>query len=175
MLWPQGQIAKLPMHSAPSVPYPVGRSAFWGLVLGTIWCSGALLVGAWCYVCDSVSARHWLTLAMLVLCGVLALAGWWKSPAGILSWDGQQWCWSAGQGAQEAARSGTLVVALDLQRRMLLRLQPERGAPLWLCAEQALAPARWQALRRAVYSRASTVGLTRPGPAPDSSLHDRHF
>lgn len=164
------------MHSAPSVQYPVGRSAFWGLVLAAIWGSGALLVGAWCSVSDSVGARHWFTGATLLLCGVLALAGWLRSPVGILGWDGQQWSWTVRQGAQEVVYSGSVVVALDLQRRILLRLQPDQGTPVWLCAEQSLAPVRWLDLRRAVYSRASTgAGPPRPGPAPDSSLHDRHF
>ena len=48
----------------------------------------------------------------------------------------------------------------------------------WLTAEQATLPARWQDLRRAVYSRAS-IGApmaTPPGPepAPSHPLHDRH-
>ena len=73
---------------------------------------------------------------------------------------------------------GGVAVALDLQQHMLLVLRTGRGLPLWLTVEQVTLPARWQDLRRAVYSRASTAApmATPPGPepAPSHSLHDRH-
>lgn len=46
------------------------------------------------------------------------------------------------------------MVALDLQGCVLLRWRAGRGAVGWLWLDRASAPARWDDLRRAVYSRA---------------------
>ena len=166
------------MHSAPSVHYPVGRSAFWGLVLCAIWASGALLVSVWCYTNGSIGWRQWLGLFALVGAGGVAAAGWWRTPVGTLGWDGQQWLWTAHHHGAARYEPGGVAVALDLQQHMLLVLRTGRGLPLWLTVEQVTLPARWQDLRRAVYSRASTAApmATPPGPepAPSHSLHDRH-
>jgi hypothetical protein len=45
---------------------------------------------------------------------------------------------------------------LDLQSRMLLRWRGEGGPARWLWLERASDASHWDALRRAVYSRAST-------------------
>jgi hypothetical protein len=85
---------------------------------------------------------------------VLALAGWRRSPRGTLAWDGG-WHWQPGPG-QGAGAGGAVEVALDLQSRLLLRFRPAQGAGCWLWLERAMAPLHWDALRRAVYSPAST-------------------
>jgi hypothetical protein len=85
-------------------------------------------------------------------CATLAATAWRRSPAGVLRWDGQGWTWEEGG----LVAAGHPEIALDLQNRMLLRWQPEGGRVRWLWLEGAHAPAHWEALRRAVYSRAST-------------------
>jgi toxin CptA len=48
---------------------------------------------------------------------------------------------------------------LDLQRLLLLRWHGAAGGVQWLWAERARHPDRWDALRRAVYSRATPDAL----------------
>lgn len=165
------------MHYAPSVHYPVGRSAFWGALLGAFWLLGALLVGTWCYTSGSFEGRHMLGVAAVLVAGIPAGVAWWMSPTGTLVWDGQHWLWVHHQKAQDVQITGVLGVALDLQQHMLLRLQADRGAAVWLCAERSAFPARWLDLRRAVYSRASTdaptAGISRQERVRTPSAHDR--
>lgn len=158
------------MHSAPSVEYPAGRSAFQGRfeqVLALAWVAmqltwwqslrGAALPGAW-----------WFS-------GLLGLGLWgfarWRSRqpvAGRLCWEparapagaqaaplpGQaglpgRWIWRS-----EAYRHGTelagLYWALDLQGLVLLRLNNAAGLGWWVWLERDSAPADWQALRVAL-------------------------
>ena len=119
-----------------------------------------------------------LGFAAVILAGMLAAWGWWRTPVGTLGWDGQQWLWTSRHGTPLRYEPGVVAVALDLQHHMLLVLRTTRGPSLWLTAEQVAWPARWHDLRRAVYSRASTAAPlalpTGPAPAPPSSLHDRH-
>jgi hypothetical protein len=81
-------------------------------------------------------------------CGGRAALAWLRAPAGILAWDGREWTWEG------APLDGPPAAALDLQAWLLLRLH---GHPRWLWLERAAKPQRWDALRRAVYSPASTA------------------
>jgi hypothetical protein len=56
-------------------------------------------------------------------------------------------------------------VHLDLQRHFMLRLRGTDGTGSWLWAEAATDPARWHALRCAVYSRAMTDAQSDAGAA----------
>ncbi|MBI2770071.1 MAG: hypothetical protein HYX47_10640 [Burkholderiales bacterium] len=146
------------MHSAPSVTYPVGRSRFMGLLAAGLWLGGAVAAGWWWAQSDAAGWRHGIALAVLAAAGAHAALAWWRSPQGDLAWDGSGWAWDG------AGAAGSLHVALDLQRHMLVRWNgPGRSGWLWL--ERARSPARWQDLRRAVYSRARPDAL--PGaPQP---------
>lgn len=130
----------------------------------------ALFVGLWCYVFDIFGWRLWLSLGVLGLAVAAAAWGWWRSPCGFLSWDGQLWCWTST--APRQARNGQLLPCLDFQRHLLLRLRLEAGPVLWLWAEQHSNPARWADLRRAVYARSvpssALLALAEPrlSPAP---------
>lgn len=139
------------MHSAPSVSYPVGRSTFAVRAALALAAAGLAVIALW-----SVQApfgwRQLAALAAVLACAVLAGDAWRRSPAGVLRWDGREWTWEEGG----RVAGGQPAIALDLQSRLLLRWRPEQGGARWLWAEREAAPSHWDALRRAVYSRAST-------------------
>ncbi|MFI4926533.1 MAG: hypothetical protein ACHP7E_02445 [Burkholderiales bacterium] len=138
------------MHAPPSVTYPVGRSAFAA-------CAAAMLVAAGlaAAVAFSIhSAAGWRQLAAyaaVVASAALGWRAWLGSPVGLLRWDGSGWSWDEGG----TSVAGSPEIALDLQSRLLLRWRGERGLR-WLWLERASDVSHWDALRRAVYSRAST-------------------
>src|SRR5262245_42496411 len=138
------------MHAAPSVNYPVGRSAFALALAAGFTALGLLVAVAWLRSADA-GWRQALAFGAVAACGAAAASAWWRSPAGLLRWDGVDWSWEEGG----EMRSGHPGIALDLQNRMLLRWQPETGRVRWLWLERARDSAHWDALRRAVYSRAA--------------------
>ena len=140
------------MHAAPSVSYPVGRSAFALALVVLLTALGLAVAVAWTLQSDHAGWRQALAFAAVAACGAAAVLAWWRSPTGVLRWDGAAWWWEEGG----EGRSGRPEIALDLQNRLLLRWQPEAGRVRWLWAERARDFAHWDALRRAVYSRAST-------------------
>jgi toxin CptA len=140
------------MHSAPSVSYPVGRSAFAGRLLAGLAALGLAAAAAWTVQSSSFGWRAALAWVLALACAGFALRAWWRSPVGVLHWDGNAWHWQDDAGLAP----GRLECALDLQARMLLRWQGETGAVRWPWVERKAAPSHWDALRRAVYSRAST-------------------
>ena len=155
------------MHSAPSVIYPVGRSRFAGAMLGAIWLLASAAILAWTSFTPVPGWRQLLAACLLAACGLAALGGWLRSPAGTLAWDGGGWRWAdraLERGAADDGQAGRPELALDLQARMLLRWVPTQGRTLWLWTERDAAPSHWDALRRAVYSRANTTAASHGGP-----------
>jgi toxin CptA len=146
------------MHSAPTVSFPVGRSRDAGRLLLGLWAMGAASAGLAIFQLDAMGARAAL-LALSVLC--TGGACWWlgqRTAPGDLRFDGQHWSLS---GQRRALPAGRAQVGLDLQFLMLVLLVAPEGPGQWLWLERRANPARWPALRRAVYSRApatSTVG-----------------
>ena len=147
------------MHGAPSVSYPVGRSALAGALLLAVWALGLLACLAFAWQGASPLRIAAATGACLA-CGAWAGAWWWRQPAGLLAWDSAAWSWSEGD---PEVRTGDLVLLLDLQSLLLLRWRAP-GRTRWLWAERSRLPARWDALRRAVYSRASPEAPSRVEP-----------
>jgi toxin CptA len=139
------------MHAAPSVTYPVGRSAFAGALWGALATLGLAAALTWSWQAEAFGWRHGLAFATVLASASLGLAAWLRSPVGDLRWDGRGWSWR--QGA--AAESGQAELALDLQQRLLVHWRAESGRARWLWVEQESASADWDALRRAVYSRAN--------------------
>jgi hypothetical protein len=139
------------MHSAPSVSYPVGRSAFAGGVSAGLVLLGLLVAAGWTLQ-SGLGWRQGTAFATVLACAGLACHGWLRSPRGVLRWDGLAWSWEEGT----TVRPGTPELALDLQSRLLLRWRPDGGSPQWFWLARKAAPSHWDALRRAVYSRAST-------------------
>jgi hypothetical protein len=147
------------MHNAPSVSYPAGRCASAGAAIAVIWSAGAAGIVLWSMQARVAPAALAAACLMLLAGGALAWRAWLRSPVGTLSWDGQGWSWVADTGAQ----AGTPELALDGQRVLLLRWQGA-GRAQWLWLERSALPARWDDLRRAVYSRARPEAL--PGAQP---------
>jgi hypothetical protein len=148
------------MRHAPSVMYPVGRSAFWGALL--------LLVGLWLALVLAL-ARDGLAWWQCLGLG-LAVALWWlmaardarHQPQGWLQFsasplphepDDAGWAWLREPGG-DAVPLQRLRMVLDLQQRLLLQASGGEGAPRWIWLEAARAPADWLALRRAVQASA---------------------
>ncbi|RYZ04637.1 MAG: hypothetical protein EOO24_12875 [Comamonadaceae bacterium] len=143
------------MHAAPSVGYPVGRSRVALGLLALAWLAGLAAATAWTVQAQAPGWRQALAFGVVAAGGVQALAAWLRSPVGVLAWTGDAWRWEpSARGA--APESGRPVIALDLQSRLLLRWRADGGPVRWLSVERGAAPAHWDALRRAVYSRANT-------------------
>lgn len=140
------------MHTqhAPAVAYPFQRSGRYGLVLLGVWLASSLVMcGAW-LAAPHRNGNAALGAATLLLAGLAAYAGWRRSPAGQLLWDGQLWSLQSAATSQDTALSSP-TVALDLQWAMLLHLQDQSKKSHWLWVERTNSPARWLDLRRAVY------------------------
>lgn len=124
---------------------------------------GALVAGLWSAQAVPLGWRQALALLVLILTGLAGGWAWWRAPPGELRWGEGGWSWIGPAGV----RDGRLAHGLDLQTVLLLRWQDEgaRGrSARWFWLERARCPDRWQALRRAVYSRARRQAL------PDAGL-----
>ena len=139
------------MHAAPSVNYPVGRSAFAGWGYALLGLAGLAAASMWTVQSGVFGWRQALAFLAVMACGSLAVRSWLASPVGILGWNGVGW--QLQQGLE--VTTGRPEIILDLQARMLLRWTPEPGSAAWFWVEAESDASHWDALRRAVYSRAS--------------------
>jgi toxin CptA len=150
------------MHNAPSVSYPAGRSRFAAVLLLAVWLLGCAAAGLW-RLQSQDGRRPALMAVALAAAGVLAAWRWWRTAPGTLQWDGEAWSWSVRAGA-----TGSVEVALDLQRSLLV-LWRGAGASHWIWLDRTACAERWDELRRAVYSRArpsALPGAQRPAAKP---------
>jgi toxin CptA len=153
------------MHQAPSVAYPVGRSAFAARAYALTALLGLAAAVAWAWQAQAFGWRQAMALAAVLATGGFALHAWRQSAGGVLRWDGTGW--SREEGA--AAETGSPELTLDLQAVMLLRWRADDGGARWLWVERASDVSHWDALRRAVYSRASAPIPTLPESGKDRS------
>ena len=142
------------MRNAPSVLIPVGRSRFGACALALAWGVGLALWGAWWMQVPDPSAWAGLSRAQLAMAGLLGVCGAWawhsqrRAARGLLDWNGETWCWTTAQGACEAR----VAVTCDLQRWLLVRLEPADGSGVqWLWLAPAAGEPHWRAARRALY------------------------
>jgi toxin CptA len=152
------------MHAAPSVNYPVGRSAFAGWAAALAALAGLLAAGAWAWQSPVVGWRHAVAFLAVLACALVALRGWRLSAHGTLRWDGAGWQWEEGT----RVTCGQPEIALDLQVRALLRWTGDEGGVRWFWVERKSDASHWDALRRAVYSRASAPIPTFPETGKES-------
>jgi hypothetical protein len=153
------------MHDAPPVSHPAGRCRLAAVLGAACWAAGLLAVGAWTWLADAPNWRHALGLLAVAATGLAAWAGWRRSPRGLLAWDGAGcWTWAeAGVAGPQGPQPGRIERLLDLQSHLLLRWQAEGStAARWLWLQQGGVPADWAALRRAVYSRATSAAPQAP-------------
>jgi hypothetical protein len=136
------------MHNAPAVSFPVGRSRFQVQILAALAFLGFLAAVVWTAKAQAPDWRQWLMLSGAALTGLGAFWQWHHAPTGQVAWSGSSWHWAESSDAVEAR----VVVVIDLQRAMLLILGVGGNArKVWLWVERDASPARWLALRRAVY------------------------
>ncbi len=159
------------MHNAPSVVYPLGRSRFQGRVLVALWFAGLAVTLLWAVSAPRLDWRLGVAVLALLTAAAAAWSGWRHAPSGQVRWDGQVWHWES-----PGYRSGTPVLALsvvlDFQRVLLLRLENQDHATLWLWAHRAAMPERWMDLRRAVYSRRKASPAAAPPDGPGAIPFD---
>lgn len=148
-------------HNAPPVVYPLGRSRFLGGLLLVLWLAGLLVLLLWFYVTRQLDWRMVLALATVLGAGMAARTGWNNAPAGQLAWNGEVWRWESSS-YQTGIAEYELVVIADFQHRLLLRLENQAHAWLWLWVERKALPERWLDLRRAVYSPYKSSATSRP-------------
>lgn len=113
------------------------------------------IAAATAYTARSAASGAWLVLAAagLIWMGAAARSGrrqatGWLRFGGACG-TGSRWRWSMNE-SDEGAALESVEAALDLQSRMLLRLQGPASVPAWVWVERARAPADWLALRRAI-------------------------
>jgi toxin CptA len=153
------------MHGAPSVSYPVGRSSMAGCVLAAVWLAAAAAALAW----SSSGASAWKLLlagGLTLVLGTLAARSWWRGQEGTLAWDGAGWTWATA--ASPLGKEGSLSVALDLQRLLLVRWVSPHGRR-WFWLQRQASRDQWVALRRAVYSRADADAPSGAESPPSST------
>ena len=156
------------MHAAPSVRYPVGRSRAAGVFLAAAWSAGALATCWWTWQAATPGWRQAAAALLVLAVGAFGLAAWLRSPRGALAWDGAAWTLAL-EGGETAP--GRIEPGADLQGLLLLRWRPLCRGGTWLWLERRQAPQAWDALRRAVYSRARTEAPqgARGAPTPPES------
>jgi hypothetical protein len=131
------------MHAPPPVRVTVAADRPWIAACGGV---AALAAG---------NFAAWLAPTLLValpaaLAGGLG-AGWlaWRRRApGALQWDGQSWLW---QVDGDEPVTGSVAVAIDLDRWMLLAFVPTDGARHWLALSRREVASPWSTLRAALY------------------------
>lgn len=151
------------MRNAPSVLIPVGRSHLGRRLLVLAWCAGLGLLVAWrVQVPDwqmgaGLSAAQMVMGVLLGVCGLLAWRSDRRTAKGLLDWDGSAWSWTTALGACTAQVS----VCCDLQRRLLVRLEPSDDSGVqWLWLSPGSGEEHWRAARRALYFRGALVDAT---------------
>ncbi len=151
------------MRNAPSVLIPMGRSQLGRRLRVLAWCAGLGLLVAWrVQVPDwqmgaGLSAAQMVMGFLLGVCGLLAWRSDRRTAKGLLDWDGSVWSWTTALGACTAQVS----VCCDLQRRLLVRLEPSDDSGVqWLWLSPGSGEEHWRAARRALYFRGALVDAT---------------
>jgi toxin CptA len=152
------------MHQAPAVSVHIGQSRSHGVTISIVWSLGWLAFLAYGLGHSSPA----LTIFFAVVLGgsgLLAWRSWYRPPAGVLRWDGQNWYWS-GFGVTSPCH---IVAALDLQIWMLVSAHTEAKGKVWLWLDASSVGMRWIPLRRAIVA----YRRFKDHPAPSGSALDR--
>lgn len=116
-----------------------------------LWSVGLLALLSWAASISQVDWRIGVAFSAAIGAGVAALTRWRHISGGQLAWSGDAWRWES-PAYQTGGIEQSLLVIADLQHVLLLRLENQTGASLWLWLERSAMPDRWLDLRRAVYS-----------------------
>ncbi len=156
------------MPNAPSVIYPVGRCRLQVVLLGLLGLAALGLLLGWQFLLNVPSGPWQCVVWLAVVCWASWVAwvswDWFGSPVGRLQWDalaaaaslmpsdGQgAWRWLDAD-AREATPLDGVVLALDMQHLVLLRLMGAGQPDRWAWVERRRDPSRWNDLRRALHS-----------------------
>lgn len=131
--------------------YPLGRSHWQAKILLGVWLAAAWLVGVLILVSQHMGWRQLAGVAAVIGVDLAAYKGCKNSPVGQLAWDSQVWRWE-GPSHQVGVAEYQLLGVADLKNVMLLHIENQAHAKLWLWAERRAFPARRLDLRPAVYS-----------------------
>jgi hypothetical protein len=132
------------MHAPPPVRVTLGFDRAWSWGCATLGTAAAANIAAW------IEPSPWVVLPAAVTGALMALTVVRvRRATGALAWDGQAWQWEP---AGAEALPGAVAVAIDLDRWMLLRFTPERGARRWLPLARAAHAPSWSPLRAALFS-----------------------
>ena len=138
-------------HHAPSVVYPLGQSRLLAGILASFWSAGAAVTLLWFGTLRAADWRLAVSAALVILAGIAAWRGWKNSPTGQLAWDGDCWHWQS-VSYQSGLSEQKISVLADFQRVVLVKIENQAHASMWLLLEQTSMPERWLDLRRALYS-----------------------
>lgn len=151
------------MRNAPSVMYPVGRSAVYGQVLAVCGALAALalvLLG-WLHaqLPSALFAAGWL---LWMVWSAVAFWSWRRQPVGQLQWDARatgqhterQGVWRLMLQGAPPRELQRLRWALDAQTVLLLRLQAPGQRAVWVWLQAGDDPSCWDDLRRALKAQA---------------------
>lgn len=155
------------MRSAPSVSYPVGRSAFLAALLTGAGLLSLLALLLYLFDTPQVSAGGWGLLAAWTGWAGVAVVAWRRQACGRLSWhassrrageqmpgtSGGEWVWSSAA-YLEGVTLQRVERVYDLQAWMLLRLHNPDGARIWAWVERSGDLRCWDDLRRALVAHA---------------------
>lgn len=154
------------MRNAPAIQYPVQRSVFLMFASGLVWVAGAMLCAGWCAQDGYPAWRIPVTIVVLLATGGLALHALLHLKVGMLLWDGGSWQWSDtdNQGIENLLTE--VIVEMDLQARMVLKITLADGNSSWIWVEAQSLPFSlpWLALRRAVFAPIKAVILVNQIP-----------
>jgi hypothetical protein len=148
-------------NGPPAVAVAVSRTALELALLLCFLCAGAVAVTLM-WLRFSSAAGPWVGLSLLLVCGSLALRGWWCGGCGVLQWDGQNWVWRNGQ----QLPSANVQLISDFQTCLLVRLTLTSGKRdwLWLIPDRDLR--HWRAVRRALVAVPASEGVADGSAGP---------
>ena len=148
------------MHAAPPVSVRGTGGPVWRAAQALLPALGSGVFAVWALAHAELPLAPALPLALA--------AGWlgWRlarPAAATLTWDGQAW--------SVDGEAGTVQVAIDLDRWLLIRWRPQaqasRWAGRWLAMSAAEVGAQWPPLRAALYGRAPPADAGAGGVAAD--------
>ena len=113
-----------------------------------------------------------MAFSVAIGAGVAARTRWRHMSGGQLAWSGEAWRWES-PAYQSGGTEQSLFVIADFQNMLLLRLENQTGASLWLWLERSAMPDLWLDLRRAVYSPHRSAAISPHDLLPRDSFASR--
>jgi len=145
------------MRAAPPVDAALAGATAERCLIASLHALAAAVLAAWAMLLTAPDLAPLPLAAGACLAALIAAGpGHWLARRGLpprpgrLAWDGQGWTLRPDGPALAA-----VVVALDLDRWLLLRLQPHRGRLLWRVASARAAGPQWHGLRIALNMHAT--------------------